>query len=272
MIARRRSSRSSRPRQSDSSGAESDLVVCREDDGIFTLTLNRPSKYNALNRSLVTAICAALKKADQSPSVAAIVIAGNGRSFCAGADTSELGETRQAAAIRQHARATASLMLAPRKVSKPVIAAVHGYALGAGCGLAAACDFVVADPDARLGYPELRHGIVPALVMPGLVRRIGETRAYQLAAQAEWLAAIPARTIGLVDEVSAPGAALATACRRARQLAAHDRVAMAGLKRLVSGMGTRSEPVAMEQARRMNVDMKLRRADRQRPASTGRKA
>lgn len=271
MAVRNRSSQSSRHARTGS-GAAADLVIIRETAGILTLILNRPEKNNALSRDLVAAFCKTLAKADRSPSVAAIVVAGNGGSFCAGADTAELRDTRESSAIRRHARATAALLQAPRNVSKPVIAAVHGYALGAGCGLAAACDLVIADPDARLGYPELRHGIVPALVMPGLVRRVGEARAFALAARAEWLGAGPARAIGLVDEVSAPGAALATAQERARQLAAYDRDAMIRLKSLVSGMRTTREAAAMEKAYRMNVDMKLQRLKRQRTAANGRKA
>ncbi|WP_428245380.1 enoyl-CoA hydratase/isomerase family protein [Ferrovibrio sp.] len=229
-------------------------------DGVLTLTLNRPDKNNALSRPLAEAIRKAITAADRNRDVAAIVIAGAGKSFCAGADTTELRETQNAAAIRRHARLTADLLQAPRLARKPVLAAVQGYALGAGCGLAVACDIVVADREARLGYPEIRRGIVPALVMPGLVRRVGEARAFALASRAEWIGSPMARAIGLVDIVCAPGHAVQAAQEQARHLAQQDRTVIAELKQLLSGLARRSGSDAMETAYRLNVRMKLRGA------------
>lgn len=238
--------------------AADDLLLRQLDGGVLTLTLNRPEKNNALSRPLAAALRQAMAAADRDGDVAAIVITGAGPSFCAGADTSELRDTSSPAAIRRHARLTADLLLAPRLTRKPVLAAVHGYALGAGCGLAAACDIVVADRDARLGYPEIRRGIVPALVMPGLVRRVGEARAFALAARAEWIGAAMARSIGLVDSVAAPGTALVAAQEQARHLVGQNGEAIAELKKLLSGLARRSERDAMEIAYRLNVRMKLR--------------
>ncbi len=241
-------------------GKDDGLLLRQQDGNVLILTLNRPDKNNALSRPLADALIKALVQADRDASIDAIVLTGAGKSFCAGADTAELGETRSKAAIERHARATAKLMRAPRLCRKPVIAAVHGYALGAGCGLAAACDILVADRDARLGYPELRHGIVPALVMPGLIRRVGEARAFMLAGNAEWIGATMARSIGLADMVSTAGHALAMARDQARRLAGKDAAAIAALKRLIGECSGRSERQAIELAYRLNVKMKLLKA------------
>lgn len=236
------------------------LIAAQQDGGILTLLLNRPERGNALSRPLVAALSAALSAAEGSLGVSAVILAGSGKSFCTGADVSEWQHATSGREIRAHAKATSELLEFPRRMSKPVIAAVHGYALGAGCGLAAVCDIVIADPAARLGYPEIRHGILPALVMPGLVRRVGEARAYILAASAKPVAAAEALAQGLVDEISAPGSAMDLARERARQLAAHHPEALGSLKSFVRDVAARPAAEAMKLAFRVNVELKTRRA------------
>src|SRR4051812_18332976 len=122
------------------------------------LTMNRPAKLNALNADLVKALTNALQDVQRDDAIAAVVLGGAGRAFCAGADTSVArpltAENRKN--LVRHADDNIALPKLLARVDKPVIAAVHGYALGAGCGLAFGSDLVVAAESARFGYPELK--------------------------------------------------------------------------------------------------------------------
>ena len=144
----------------------SELII--EDLGtVRLLRLNRPEKHNALNTALTTALLDALRQADRDDAVRAVVLTGNGKSFCAGADTGEFSALtpEQPDAVLRRADLTTDLQLVFSRMVKPVIGAVHGNALGGGAGLALACDLTVMAEDVRFGYPELRHGIVAAVVM-----------------------------------------------------------------------------------------------------------
>src|SRR5690606_34367221 len=132
-----------------------------------------------LNGSLTASLTAALEEAVRAETVNAIVIAGAGRAFCAGADVKELADTRDEQAIRAHAARTVGLHEVLSRLSKPVVAAVHGLALGGGCGLALACDIVISGESAQFGYPEITRNVVPAIVMPNLVRQVGWKAAFE---------------------------------------------------------------------------------------------
>ncbi|MBX6375943.1 MAG: enoyl-CoA hydratase/isomerase family protein, partial [Acetobacteraceae bacterium] len=146
-------------------------MIRRETRGrVLLLTLDRPAKRNALDRALCEALLAAL---GETGDAAALVVAGAGPSFCAGAD---LGEWRalEADPAAREARAALgeALLAAPGEVPKPVVAAVHGAAMGAGAALALGCDMVVMAEGARLGYPEARQGIFPSGVAPSLLAHL----------------------------------------------------------------------------------------------------
>jgi methylglutaconyl-CoA hydratase len=183
-----------------------DILLAARDAGVLTLTLNRPDKCNALSRELIDALRAAADQADLDSDVRVVVIRGAGRDFCAGLDLAELLgsvdrslDDNEADALR-----LGELFLSLRRMPKPVIAAVRGNALAGGCGLATACDLVLASSDARLGYPEVQRGFVPAMVLVLLRRLVGEKLAFDLAATGRLLTAEEARHAGLISRVLLP--------------------------------------------------------------------
>jgi methylglutaconyl-CoA hydratase len=167
------------------------------------LTLDRPDKRNALNDELVAALKRALREADADGEVAVVALRGAGKDFCSGADLSALQKIADASVMENLADvdALAELFLLLRELRKPVVALVHGRALAGGCGLATACDLVLASSSARFGYPEVRIGFVPAMVMAILRRNISEKRAFELIVSGEPLAAADAERIGLINRV-----------------------------------------------------------------------
>ena len=167
------------------------------------ITLNRPDKRNALNDELIAELKAALHEADGDESLRYIVIRGAGKDFCSGADLSALQKIATASYEEnvEDARSLAELFELIRKVRVPVIAAVHGRALAGGCGLATACDLVVATDTARFGYPEVKIGFVPAMVAAILRRNLGEKKSFELLTQGFEYTAQDALTLGLVNAV-----------------------------------------------------------------------
>ncbi len=165
------------------------------------VTLNRPEKRNALNDELISGLKEALRAADADDSLRCIVIRGAGRDFCSGADLSSIQKIATASYEEnvEDARSLAELFLLIRTVKVPVIAAVHGRALAGGCGLATACDLVVATKTARFGYPEVKIGFVPAMVAAILRRNLGEKKSFELLTQGFEYTAEEAVTLGLVN-------------------------------------------------------------------------
>jgi len=170
---------------------------------VRTLTLNRPEKRNALNAELVEELKATLRDADADKSLRAIVIRGAGKDFCSGADLESLRKVSESSYEEnlEDARSLAELFALIRRVGIPVIAAVHGRALAGGCGLATACDLVIATESARFGYPEVKIGFVPALVMAFLRRNVSEKRAFEIATHGFEFSAAEAERLGLVNHV-----------------------------------------------------------------------
>src|SRR5215203_5593337 len=167
------------------------------------LTLNRPEKRNALNDLLVAALKGALSEADADENLRSIVIRGAGKDFCSGADLESLRKISESSYEEnlEDARSLAELFVLIRRVKIPVIAAVHGRALAGGCGLATACDLVIASESARFGYPEVKIGFVPAIVMAFLRRNTSEKRAFEIATQGFEFSAAEAERLGLVNHV-----------------------------------------------------------------------
>ncbi|HVH12623.1 MAG TPA: enoyl-CoA hydratase-related protein, partial [Longimicrobium sp.] len=173
------------------------------DGAVRRLTLNRPDKRNALDAELVAALKTALREADADDGVRVVAIEGAGKDFCAGADLSALRRIAEASAMEnlEDVDALAELFLLPRRMRKPVVACVRGRALAGGCGLATACDLVVAAQTAEFGYPEVKIGFVPAMVMAILRRNISEKRAFELVVGGRNIAAAEAERMGLVNQV-----------------------------------------------------------------------
>jgi len=171
--------------------------------GVLTLTLDRPDKRNAIDTAMIEALHAALERAELDAGVRVVVVRGAGKDFCAGADLAELLESadRSPEENRAHAQRLGDVFVRMRELPKPVVAAVHGRAFAGGCGLATACDIVLAASDAQFGYPEVRRGFVPAMVMAMLRRAVGEKVAFDLVATGRILPAEEARAVGLVSRV-----------------------------------------------------------------------
>src|SRR6478736_3925437 len=172
-------------------------------EGVLTLTLDRPDKRNALSTALVEALLAGARRAEEDPAVRVLVLKGAGKDFCAGADLDELlaSAEKDPAENEQSALKLGELFLALRNCPKPVVAVVQGRALAGGCGLATACDLVLAADSAQFGYPEIQRGFVPAMVMAMLVRQVGEKQALHLTVTGRTLDAEEARSLGFVSRI-----------------------------------------------------------------------
>ena len=171
--------------------------------GVLTLTLDRPDKRNALSAELVDALHVALERADLDAAVRAVALRGAGADFCAGADLSELLASADRSLSENEAEALrlGQVWLRMRALPKPVVAVVQGRALAGGAGLALAADIVLAAESAQIGFPEIRRGFVPAMVMALLRRSVGEKAAFELVATGRSLDAAAARDLGLISRV-----------------------------------------------------------------------
>ena len=182
---------------------ENQEVIYRVEGARALITLNRPEKRNALNDACISAVKTALLEADKDERVRVILITGAGADFCSGADLAALRKISQASVMEnlEDARNLMELFALARRVRVPVVAAVRGRALAGGCGLATSCDIVLATRTARFGYPEVKIGFVPAMVMAILRRSVSEKRAFELITRGAEIGAEEAERIGLINQV-----------------------------------------------------------------------
>lgn len=195
--------------------------IIRERAGaLAVLTLNNPAKLNAFSQPMRDTLTAAFAELNADPDVRAIILQGAGENFSAGADMAGWGETTVQQCRTRLKRGGAALMREMVAGPKPIVAAVEGYAYGAGLALACACDYLVASASARFCCAFTRVGFIPDLaLMFTLPRRVGAAKAMQLIALAEDLKADRAQAIGLADEIVAKGSAGARAREVASQYA-----------------------------------------------------
>lgn len=216
------------------------VVLAERQDGVLTMTINRPGQKNAVNHEVAEQLAAALDTLDDDPALSVGVITGAGGTFCAGMDLKAFargelpvlpgrgfgGETR--AAIR-----------------KPLVAAVEGWALGGGFELALACDLIVAAEDARFGFPEVTRGIVPS---EGGLIRLPRELPYHVATRVlftgEPLPATAAHQYGLVSDLTPPGQALEAATGLARRIAQNAPLALAAAKKVLRASQGLDDPAA----------------------------
>ena len=177
------------------------------------MTLNRPDRLNALDTSLTRALLAALEDASLDNAVRAIVLTGAGKGFCAGADLGEFKDltAQNSALVLERAALSARMYAQLRRAPKPIIAAVHGAAVGGGAGLALGADMLVVSSDVKFGFPEVKHSIVPALVMSFLKGQVGPKLGFELISTGRLLGADDLRTLGLANRVAAPDKVVETA-------------------------------------------------------------
>lgn len=203
--------------------------------GIGRLTLARPDKRNALDRETARRLREQLEEFDADDDVRVVLLNADGDDFCAGADLQAIARTLDdgAAAHREDALELGRVFLAMRQSRKPVVAAVHGRALAGGAGLATACDLVLARDDAVFGYPEVRIGFVPAMVMTMLRRAVGEKRAFDLVATGRMVKAAEAERIGLASRVIPAEHFQSEVERTVLQIASYSQEALAMTKSLL---------------------------------------
>jgi methylglutaconyl-CoA hydratase len=174
-------------------------------DAVATVTLNRPEIHNAFDEALIAQLTQTFVALDDDPDVRVVVLAGAGRSFCAGAD---LNWMKRMAAFGhdenlRDASALAAMLRALYALSKPTIARIHGAAYGGGVGLIAACDIAIAVPEATFALTEAKLGLIPATIGPYVIEAIGARRARRYFLTAERFGAAEAQRIGLVHEITA---------------------------------------------------------------------
>jgi len=230
-------------------------VLVSIEDGVLSATLNRPEKLNALSTSLTESLLGALEAGDADAGVHVIVLTGAGRAFCTGAD---IGEFKDLSGERAERRGELTMRLHGvfSRVKKPIIAAVRGAALGGGAGLALASDLVVASTTAKFGYPEIRHGILPAIVMANLLRQVGRKAAFELVATGEAVGAERALALGMVNRVVKDEGLMDETMRLAESLAARQPETLFALKLLFHGVADKSLEAGLEEGRRANVAMR----------------
>lgn len=222
-------------------------------DGVLTGTLNRPEKKNAIDSRMMDELAALFERAELEAAVRVVVLRGAGKDFCAGMDLTELLESADRTVEQNRAAALrfGGVFLQMRSLPKPVIAVVQGRALAGGCGLATACDLVLAADSAQFGYPEVQRGFVPALVMNMLRRAVGEKIAFDLSATGRLMTAREAERAGLVSRVLPDAEFEAEAEQIVRGIAALSPTALALTKQQLY----RLDGVSFEEGIRLSADV-----------------
>jgi enoyl-CoA hydratase/carnithine racemase len=223
---------------------------------VRVLTLNRPEKRNALNSELTEKLLQAFRDADKDDTVGAVVLTGAGPGFCAGADLAEFKDLQDPQAAEKRADLTMNLHLVFSRISKPVVTAINGSAMGGGAGLALAGDLAVMADTAKLGYPETKHGIVAAIVLANLVRQVGRKAAFELVALAEPVTAERALALGMINRVVPLANLMEESLFLAGKMAAVSRPAMAETKRLFHEVSELGLEEALKRGRDANKRMR----------------
>ena len=227
------------------------VIVARE-GAVARLTLNKPDQRNALDAELAGALATAIRRASDDADVRAIVLTGAGTAFCAGAkldgllEASERGDSSAVAATFGAVEDVYRALLAARP---PTIAAVNGYALAGGAGVATLCDVVIVSDRAQLGYPEILLGLAPGMVMAFLFRLVGHRVGLELALTGRRVPADEAVRIGLANAVAAHAELDAEVAKLAGQLVALSPTALALTKRWAQALGEMDLSTAIRQGR-----------------------
>src|SRR5499427_3976915 len=206
------------------------VLIEKESPQTTVVTLNRPERRNALTLELLNELCSAVNVVSEQPQQRVLILRGAGAAFCTGLDLKEAADTTKAHAT---AEMVANTLIAISQTRLVTIAAIHGAAVAGGAGIMSACDFVVAAEKTRIGYPEVRRGLVAGLVMTFLRRQIGERNMRELLFSGDLIDAARAKEIGLVNRVVAPGDVISEAKRFAASVLQGAPGALAQTKRLV---------------------------------------
>ena len=209
------------------------ILVEKQSPQITVITLNRPERRNALTLELLTELCAAINVASQQPEQRVLILRGAGAAFCTGLDLKEAADQTKAHATGEMVATTLITISQTRLIT---IAAVHGAAVAGGAGIMSACDLVVAADGTKIGYPEVRRGLVAGLVMTFLRRQVGEHNMRELLYTAELINAARAKELGLVNRVAASEEVMNEAQKFAASVLQGAPGALAQTKRLVEDL------------------------------------
>lgn len=235
----------------------SQTILTTVDNKIMTITLNRPEVYNALSTELVRNLKEALLEGNQRDDVNVIVITGNGGVFSTGADIKEFSkQIGNVELAKERANLTTEIHSLIPSLDKVVIASVEGYAFAGGCGIALACDLVVASEKAQFSYPEIIKGFVPAIVSPNLVRIAGRKRAFELLITGNRISAQYAYEIGVINHVVPTEELQDKTYELASKLASYSATALKMTKELFYQVGEKPFNEAIEIAKNTNVKMR----------------
>src|SRR5205807_1004980 len=213
------------------------VLIEKQSPQITVITLNRPERRNALTIELLTKLCAAIKVASDEPQKRVVILCGAGAAFCTGLDLKEAADQTKAHAT---AEMVANTLIAISQTHLVTIAAVHGAAVAGGAGIMSACDFVVAAERTKIGYPEVRRGLVAGLVMTFLRRQVGERNMRELLLGSELIEVERAKAIGLVNRVVARNDLMTEALKFADSVLQGAPSAVAQTKRLIDELWWRS--------------------------------
>lgn len=213
------------------------VLIEKQSPQTTVLTLNRPERRNALTVELLTELCAAIKVASDEPQKRVVILCGAGAAFCTGLDLKEAADQTKAHAT---AEMVAKTLIAISQTHLVTIAAVHGAAVAGGAGIMSACDFVVAAERTKIGYPEVRRGLVAGLVMTFLRRQVGERNMRELLLGSELIEVERAKAIGLVNRVVARNDLMTEALKFADSVLQGAPSAVAQTKRLIDELWWRS--------------------------------
>lgn len=210
-----------------------ETLLVSDDGPVRVVTINRPEVLNALNEQVVAELTSVVEAVASDDGVRGLLLTGTGKAFVAGADIAAMSTMEPAQALvfagRGHALGE---MLGSLPV--PTLAAVNGFALGGGCELALACDFIYASEKAKFGQPEVNLGVIPGFGgTQRMLRRVGQARALELCMTGEIIRADEALRIGLVNKVVAPDELLATATATLQTIATKGPLAIAKVKEVI---------------------------------------
>ena len=237
----------------------SELVLYESRPPAVLITLNRADKRNALSRGLISGLTDAFERAKNDAAARCVILTGAGSVFCAGMDLAELQDSltapKEKSPVWDDALRLAKLYDLIYTLPRPTIAAVNGSAVAGGAGLVTVCDLAVSVPEARFGYPEVRRGLVAAMVMPHLLRHVGERMARYLLLTGEVIDAAEAARTGLINEVVPAGQLLDRALSWSKSLAEGGPEALARTKALLHQFSRQA--VSVEEAAKASAAPRL---------------
>src|SRR5215813_12538102 len=232
------------------------ILVEQESPQITVVTLNRPERRNALTIELLTELCVAINGASEQQEKRVLILRGAGAAFCTGLDLKEAADTTKAHAT---AEMVANTLVAISQTRLVTIAAVHGAAVAGGAGIMSACDFVVAAERTKIGYPEVRRGLVAGLVMTFLRRQVGERVIRELLLGSELIDAARAKELGLVNRLVPSGELMNEAQKFAESVLQGAPGALTQTKRLIEGLW--SSPVKEDVDLALKYHMQARESE-----------